>query len=63
MADHLPSIASLQAFARAAELLSFKEAAEDLGVSPSALSRQIQALEANLGAPLFRRLNPGLELT
>jgi LysR family transcriptional regulator, glycine cleavage system transcriptional activator len=63
MADDLPSIASLQAFARAAELLSFKEAAEDLGVSPSALSRQIQGLEANLGAPLFRRLNPGLELT
>src|SRR5262249_9059226 len=29
----------------------------------SAVSRQIQSLEAHLGVPLFRRLNPGLEIT
>src|SRR5258706_9661136 len=59
----LPPIASLRAFARAARTLSFKEAARELHVSASALSRQIQALEEHLGAPLFRRLNPGLALT
>ena len=59
----LPSTATLQAFARAARALSFKQAARELNLSASALSRQIQALEAHLGVPLFRRLNPGLALT
>src|SRR5258706_4764619 len=59
----LPPIASLRAFARAARTLSFKQAAQELHVSASALSRQIQSLEEHLGAPLFRRLNPGLALT
>jgi len=54
---------ALRAFARAARTLSFKRAASELHVSASALSRRIQALEEHLGAPLFRRLNPGLELT
>lgn len=63
MADDLPSIASLQAFACAARTLSFKQAARELHVSPSALSRQIQGLEEHLGTPLFARRNPGLSLT
>lgn len=63
MAAELPPVALLRAFSRAAETLSFKDAAGDLGLSPSALSRQIQALEAHLGVVLFRRLNPGLEIT
>jgi LysR family glycine cleavage system transcriptional activator len=63
MREELPPVAFLRAFSRAAETLSFKEAAADLGLSPSALSRQIQALEAHLGVVLFRRLNPGLEIT
>ncbi|MCG8591202.1 MAG: transcriptional regulator GcvA [Proteobacteria bacterium] len=63
MTEELPPIASLRAFARAAKTLSFKSAAEELHVSPSALSRQIQAVEQHLGVTLFRRLNPGLELT
>ena len=63
MREELPPVAFLRAFARAAETLSFKDAAADLGLSPSALSRQIQALEAHLGVGLFRRLNPGLEIT
>ena len=59
----LPPTSSLRAFALAARWLSFKRAADELGLSPSALSRQIQALEEHLGVTLFRRLNPGLELT
>jgi LysR family transcriptional regulator, glycine cleavage system transcriptional activator len=63
MGEALPPIAVLRAFSRAAETLSFKEAAADLHLSPSAVSRQIQSLEAHLGVALFRRLNPGLEIT
>jgi LysR family transcriptional regulator, glycine cleavage system transcriptional activator len=63
MAEDFPPLPFLQAFAKAAESLSFKDAADALHVSPSALSRRIQSLEEQIGAPLFRRLNPGLELT
>src|SRR5499427_1740362 len=63
MGEDLPPIAFLRAFSRAAETLSFKEAAAHLNLSPSAVSRQIQSLEAHLGVALFRRLNPGLEIT
>jgi LysR family transcriptional regulator, glycine cleavage system transcriptional activator len=63
MREDLPAIDVLRAFSRAAETLSFKDAAGDLHLSPSAVSRQIQSLEAHLGVALFRRLNPGLELT
>jgi LysR family transcriptional regulator, glycine cleavage system transcriptional activator len=63
MAAELPSIASLRAFAAVARALSFKQAALELHLSPSALSRQVTALEEHLGALLFQRLNPGLELT
>jgi len=63
MPRELPPISCLRAFSRAARTLSFKRAAEELHVSPSALSRQIQALEEHLGVRLFRRLNPGLALT
>lgn len=63
MHDELPSTASLRAFVHAARHLSFKQAAEQLGVSPSALSRQIQSLEELLAVPLFERRNPGLALT
>ncbi len=63
MSQPLPSTTALQAFATAARTLSFKEAARELHVSPSALSRQVQGLEEHLGTPLFVRLNPGIELT
>jgi LysR family transcriptional regulator, glycine cleavage system transcriptional activator len=63
MRDLLPPTDVLRAFARAAETLSFKDAAFELNLSASAVSRQIQSLEAHLGVVLFRRLNPGLELT
>jgi LysR family glycine cleavage system transcriptional activator len=58
-----PSTAALRAFVHAAATLSFKLAAAELHVSASALSRQIQSLERHLGVALFRRLNPGLELS
>jgi LysR family glycine cleavage system transcriptional activator len=63
LTDDLPPIDFLRAFSHAAETLSFKKAAAELHLSPSALGRQIQSLEAHLGVELFRRLNPGLELT
>jgi LysR family glycine cleavage system transcriptional activator len=63
MPRDLPPTESLRAFACVARTLSMKDAAAELHLSPSALSRRIQALEEHLGTPLFTRLNPGLELT
>ena len=63
MQRELPPTSALRAFSRAAHTLSFKRAAAELHLSASALSRQIGGLEALLGVRLFRRLNPGLELT
>ena len=63
VSDDLPPISALRAFALAARVLSFKDAAKELHLSPSALSRQIRTLEEHLGVEVFRRLNPGLELT
>jgi DNA-binding transcriptional LysR family regulator len=48
----LPAVA---AFARVAQLASFSKAAAALGVSPSALSQTIRALEARLGIRLLNR--------
>ena len=53
MHEELPPIAFLRAFSRAAETLSLKEAAAHLNLSPSAVSRQIQSLEAHLGVELY----------
>ncbi len=63
MRDALPPAELLRAFSRVAETSSVKAAAADLALSPSAVSRQLRALEAHLGVALFRRLNPGLEIT
>jgi LysR family glycine cleavage system transcriptional activator len=43
--------------------MSFAQAAAELNVTPAALSYQIKALEADLGQPVFRRLNRAVELT
>jgi LysR family glycine cleavage system transcriptional activator len=59
----LPPLASLEAFSAAARTRSFKDAARALHLSPSALSRQIAALEEHLGVSLFLRTPAGLELT
>ena len=63
MPDRLPPLTSLKAFESAARHLSFRDAAAELNVTPSALSFQIKQLEDHLGAPLFRRLNRRVELT
>jgi LysR family glycine cleavage system transcriptional activator len=43
--------------------MSFAKAAEELHVSPAALSFQIKSLEEHLGTPVFKRLNRAVELT
>jgi len=59
----LPPLESLVAFESAARHLSFTRAADEIALTQSAVSRQIQALEARLGATLFRRLHRALALT
>lgn len=63
MSYRLPPLPALRAFEAAARHLSFKRAAEELFVTPAAVSQQIKALESYLGAPLFRRLPRALELS
>lgn len=62
-AVRLPPLNSLRAFEAAARHGSFARAAEELHVSPGAISRHVKLLEEHLAAPLFRRLPRGLELT
>jgi LysR family glycine cleavage system transcriptional activator len=57
------SIRGLRAFCAAARHLSFKAAAEELCVTPSAVSHQVKALEQRLQAALFERRTRALELT
>ncbi len=59
----LPSLDLLRGFEAAARHLSFTRAAAELFVTQSAVSRQIKALEDQIGVPLFRRMNRTLELT
>jgi LysR family glycine cleavage system transcriptional activator len=59
----LPPLRELQAFEAAARLLSFKKAAEELSVTPTAISHQIRLLERYCGQPLFRRQPRPMELT
>lgn len=59
----LPSTKDLRAFELAARLGSIKAAADELHVSPSALSRRIQSLENQLGKILFIRDTRGVTLT
>ncbi|WP_029004145.1 LysR family transcriptional regulator [Azorhizobium doebereinerae] len=54
---------ALRAFEAAARHLSITRAAMELCVGQAAVSHQIKALEARLGAPLFRRLPRGVALT
>jgi len=63
MSPRLPSLTALRAFEAAARHMSFAAAAEELSVTPAALSFQIKSLEEALGAPLFVRLTRAVELT
>ena len=50
-------------FLRAAEEKSFSRAAQQIYVSPQALTKQITALEQEIGGELFTRSSRGIELT
>src|SRR5437660_8536136 len=63
MNGHLPPLSALRAFEAAARLMSFSKAADELNVTPAAISHQIHALEQDLGVRLFHRLNRSIELT
>jgi len=59
----LPPLAELRAFEAAARHLSFKKAAAELYVTPTAISHQIKLLERYCGQDLFRRRPRPLKLT
>jgi DNA-binding transcriptional LysR family regulator len=59
----LPPLSTLRLFDAAGRRLSFKSAAEELHITPSAVSHGIRALEAWLGVVLFARGRRGLTLT
>ncbi len=59
----LPSLDLLRGFEAAARLLSFTRAGEELHLTQSAVSRQMQELEAQLGVKLFARRHRALALT
>jgi DNA-binding transcriptional LysR family regulator len=59
----LPSLDLLKGFEAAARLLSFTKAGEELYLTQSAVSRQIQELEEQLGIALFHRRHRALALT
>lgn len=58
-----PSFAALRAFAAAARRQSFRDAGLELGLTPSAVSHQMRALEIWVGAPLFVRQVRQVRLT
>jgi len=61
--NFMPPLRTLQVFEAAARHQSFTAAGRDIGITQSAVSRQIADLEANLGRELFIRSGPKLKLT
>ena len=61
--NKLPPLIELRAFEAAARHLSFKKAATELGVTPTAISHQVRLLEQYCGKALFRRRPRPLSLT
>lgn len=60
---NLPPLTALRAFEAAARLLSFQDAAKELGLTPTAISHQVRLLEQICGKPLFLRRPRPLSLT
>ncbi|MES2754327.1 MAG: LysR substrate-binding domain-containing protein [Pseudomonadota bacterium] len=58
----LPPLTAIEAFVQVARLGSVKAAAAELALSPPALSRRVQSLEAFLGKPLFARRHQAMQL-
>ncbi|SDD93505.1 LysR family transcriptional regulator, glycine cleavage system transcriptional activator [Rhodospira trueperi] len=63
MVRRLPPLTALRAFEAAARHGSFAQAADELAVTPTAISHQVRQLEETLGVALFERLPRGLRLT
>lgn len=63
MRRRLPPLTALRAFEAAARNMSFQAAAEELAVTPTAISHQIRELETACGTALFRRRPRPLSLT
>lgn len=63
MSERLPPLNALKAFESAARHMSLKRAAQELSVTPAAISHQVKSLEDYLGIKLFQRLNRALKLT
>ena len=59
----MDKLAVMQAFRRIVDRGSFARAAEDLGVSPALLSREVKLLEQSLGATLLSRTTRAMSLT
>ncbi len=56
-------VGHLRAFLAVARHLNFRAAADDMALTQSAISRQIQALEGEIGVALFLRHTRAVELT
>ena len=63
MLNRLPPLNAIKAFHAVSRHLNLSRAAEELGVTQGAVSKQIIALEDFIGAKLFERSPNGLELT
>lgn len=63
MASSLPPLYALRAFESAARTGSFTLAAEELHLTPSAVSKHIKTLEQHFGCRLFQRNGPRIEVT
>ncbi len=61
--DRLPPLNALRAFEAAARRLSFTKAADELSVTPGAISQHIRQLEDYAGTPLFKRTGRSVLLT
>ncbi|MEL7099841.1 MAG: LysR family transcriptional regulator [Pseudomonadota bacterium] len=63
MSKSLPPLTWFRSFEAAARTLSFTAAAQEIGLTQSAVSQQVRSLELRLGVSLFVRLPRGLALT
>ena len=63
MATHIPGTRSLRALDAAARHLNFTRAADELGLTPAAVSHQIKEIEDQLGLILFARTSRTIRLT
>ncbi|MCK7598666.1 LysR family transcriptional regulator [Microbulbifer sp. CAU 1566] len=63
MQELIGNLNGVRVFEAAARLLSFKDAAEELHITPTAVSHQIRNLEQQLGVALFERRTRAVSLT